>query len=603
VIRKWKLIGAFVFAVAFLMSYSVPELRNSTITTLAMIGGLLITTVGFYRESKQNDASRRELSKIFYNGKIHTFNEKETMYEAIFVEGERIKDGGSTRDMIKRYGKRVSEQTDLKGKVVVPGFNDSHMHLLGLGQSLRSVDLYDVKSIEEMIERGKKRINNGNFSENDWLIGRGWNQEGFDVKMLPTSQDLDKISKDIPVAFFRVCNHLVVINTKAWDLIGAETTKQVEGGEITLDEKGEFTGILKENAINLVKEAMISPSVEEIADVLELAQKHLLSNGITSVQTDDFKQTGGRWEDIVKAYGKMHIEERLKVRISQQCAFDKVEDFQAFLDKGGHGVQIGKMYKTGSIKILGDGSLGARTALLEKPYADDPKNRGIGLQEQENMQKLIFMAHKEKVPVVIHAIGDEMLRRAVEAIEYSRNVNKIKKKERLRDGIIHCQITNETMIEALREHNLIAFIQPVFTISDWQIVRKRVGETRERESYNWKTMQDAGVRLALGTDAPVETINPMVNLYAAVTRMDLEGNPKDGWLPKQKLTIEDAIRAYSIGSAYASGEELEKGKLDKGYLADFVVLSEDPFLINPIKIKDIRVEMTVVGGRIEYKKQ
>ncbi|MBN2286978.1 MAG: amidohydrolase [Tissierellales bacterium] len=595
---KMKRIGTLVFGILFVASFAFEGLRENLLVILLMLMGLIIAALGYYFEDKHKRFEKKMNATLFYNGRIYTMDSENSICSAIFIENGIIKDRGND-DIVKKYEKQAAEIINLHQKTVLPGLNDSHMHMYAYGESLRILDLTGAQSIDDMVALGREQMKKHSYDNKRWLQGRGWNQELFDNPIIPTMADLDRISIDIPIVFTRVCCHIAVVNSKAMDLMGISRNTVIEGGEIERDEEGNLTGIFKENALSFISKAQVKPSFEEVEETFRISQEKLLSYGITSVQTDDLQHTGRGWEDVIKVYAKLYEEGNLKLRINQQCLFFNIEDFNEFIERGAHGIKLNHQFKTGPLKLLGDGSLGARTAYLSKPYQDDPSKIGLTAYSDVQLEELLDKAYKNDIPVAIHAIGDHMMEMAMDAIKKTRENNN----KQLRDGIVHCQITNQKIFEQFRALDMMAYIQPVFTVGDWKIVEKRIGHERAEESYNWKTLYDLGINISLGTDAPVESPNPFENIYVAVTRKDFDDQPDGGWLPNQKLTREQAIRGYTINAAYASGEENIKGTLEKGKLGDFIVISQDIFVVPENQIKDIATDFTVIGGKIAYKKQ
>ena len=601
--EKIKRIGTIVFAFSFAVSFVFQSLRDNPLIIITMIGSLLVTAAGYHMAYMKQEKQKINNSIILYNGKIYSVDKHNTLHSAIFIENNIIKDVGSDQTIIRKYGMKAKKKINLDGQTVLPGFNDSHLHLCGYGESLTNLDLTIANSIDQMITLGKEALEKHEYPEGEWLVGRGWNQEIFTVKTMPTKEDLDEISTTIPIAFTRVCNHMTVINSKAEEVIGIDHETFVEGGEVVRSPNGIFTGMLKEKAMLLVRNTMKKSSIEDVVTTIERAQEKLISLGITSVQTDDLQFSGAGWETIIKAYATLHKENNLKIRVNEQCLFYDLDEFNSFLAKGGHGIELEKRFRTGPLKLLGDGSLGGRTALLHDPYHDDTSKKGISAFSQEQLDEFVSHAHQNRMPVAVHAIGDRMIDMAIDAIDKSRKSNKIKKSIYMRDGIVHCQITTDAMLDRFRALELIAYIQPVFTTSDWKIAVERVGGERAATSYSWKTMIDKGIHIAMGTDAPVESPNPFENIYAAVTRKDFNGQPPLGWMPEQRISVEEAIRAYTDYPAYASGEEKEKGTLEKGKLADLIVINKDIFTLESDEIKKVFVIMTMIDGEIVYSRK
>ncbi len=534
---------------------------------------------------------------ILINGKIHTMNKERNIVEAIGINGDIIENIG-TNEEIMALKNNSTKIIDLEGKVVLPGFNDSHMHLLSYGYSLNRIDLGGAKSIEEINCIIKNIIEEKDMEKGEWVNGRGWNQDYFiGEKRFPTRHDLDKISLEHPILIGRACGHIVVVNSKALELLNiTKDTPQVDGGHFDLDENGEPLGIFRENALGLVYSKLPNPTVDDIKHMMVRAIKDLNKNGVTSVGTDDFDAFPDvDYEKIILAYQELKEENKLKVRVYEQFLIQDKDRLQGFIDKG-YGSSWGdKFFKLGSLKLLVDGSLGARTAALTEDYSDDYNNKGITKLLQDELDIIVDLANQYNIQVAIHGIGDRAMYMALESIEKVLDKNP---RDNHRHGIVHCQITDEELLNKFAELKIIAYIQPIFLDYDWKIVRSRVGENRERTSYNWKTMLDKNITIACGSDSPVETFNVMKGIYEAVTRKDLDGNPQGGWLPEQRLTVDEAVYGYTMGGAYASFEENIKGSLEEGKLADMVVLSKDIFNMEEDSIKDVEVVATIFGGEL-----
>ncbi|WP_312667148.1 amidohydrolase [Tissierella praeacuta] len=534
---------------------------------------------------------------ILINGKIHTMNKERNIVEAIGINGDIIEKIGTNEEVmvLKNNSTKI---IDLEGKVVLPGFNDSHMHLLSYGYSLNRIDLGGAKSIEEINCIIKNIIEEKDMEKGEWVNGRGWNQDYFiGEKRFPTRYDLDKISLEHPILIGRACGHIVIVNSKALELLNiTKDTPQVDGGHFDLDENGEPLGIFRENALGLVYSKLPNPTVDDIKHMMVRAIEDLNKNGVTSVGTDDFDAFPDvDYEKIILAYQELKEENKLKVRVYEQFLIQDKDRLQGFIDKG-YGSSWGdKFFKLGSLKLLVDGSLGARTAALTEDYSDDYNNKGITKLLQDELDIIVDLANQYNIQVAIHGIGDRAMYMALESIEKVLDKNP---RDNHRHGIVHCQITDEELLNKFAELKIIAYIQPIFLDYDWKIVRSRVGENRERTSYNWKTMLDKNITIACGSDSPVETFNVMKGIYEAVTRKDLDGNPQGGWLPEQRLTVDEAVYGYTMGGAYASFEENIKGSLEEGKLADMVVLSKDIFNIEEDSIKDVEVVATIFGGEL-----
>lgn len=537
---------------------------------------------------------------ILYNGKICTLDNENTIAEAIVIKGNKIEFIGKNEEALQ-LKKKDTKIIDLEGKMAVPGFNDSHMHLLNYGYTATKVKLNDATSIEDLILLGKKALNNRQLKKGDWLLGRGWNHDYFDNKRLPNRYDLDKISTDVPICFTRVCGHITVVNSKALEVAGiGKDSSQVPGGKFDLDENGEPLGIFRENALELIYSAIPDPDIESIKSMILKCSDDAVKVGITSIQTDDFEQLPKKdYEKIIKAYLELIEEGKLKVRVYEQCLLPTVERLKAFLDKGYTTGWGNEYFKIGPLKLLADGSLGARTAYLREPYNDDNSTKGIPVFTQEELDNLVRIAHNNGIHVAIHGIGDGAMYMALESIEKALKENP---RQDHRHGIVHCQITDLNLINKFKQMNIIAYVQPIFLHYDMHIVEDRIGKERAKYSYNWKRMMDMGIHVAGGSDCPVEKFDILPNIYSAVTRKDLNGYPDEGWLPNEKLTLDEALRIFTIEGAYASFEEDIKGTIEVGKLADIAILEKDLYKVAPEEIKDVKVDMTIMDGKIVYER-
>jgi predicted amidohydrolase YtcJ len=525
------------------------------------------------------------MDTIFYNGIIHTMRGREVVC-ALAVKNGLIRAVGSDAEILALQ-KPHTVLVDLEKKLMIPGFNDSHMHLLSYALHKRRLNLAGCRSATEMIERGRDYLAKNPAAGP--LVGRGWNQDHFLTPAFPRRQDLDTVSGGLPLIFYRVCGHIAVINSQALKYFGiGPATKCPQGGSFDPD-----SGLFCENALDLL--ALPAPGPAEIKGLIKEAARDLLKQGITSVQSDDFGQA--KREDIVRAYSELAQANELPIRIYQQCLFDKIEDISRFLAKKLQLPPGQAFYRLGPIKLLSDGSLGARTAYLSRPYHDDPSTQGIACFTQAELDAIVALCHESGWATAIHCIGDGAAYRTAASIEKARQSSG---GAGLRHGIVHCQISDKPLLEKMKELELLAYIQPIFLDYDIHIVEQRVGADLARTSYQFKALHDLGVPIALGSDCPVEPFDPLPNIYCAVTRKDLRGYPPGGFNAGQALSVYEAVQAYTAGSAYCSYEENVKGQLAPGFYADMAVLDRDIFSIKPEEIRDASVVMTVVAGKIQY---
>ena len=538
------------------------------------------------------------MKSLFYNGTILTMNDNTPIVNAMIIENNTILEVGDQNE-ITAHHQDVNTYIDLKGQTLLPGFNDSHMHLLGFGESLRLCRLEGTESIDAL------KIKLSDFADNNkdyWIRGRGWNQDSFKVKKLPTASDLDSVVPDKPVVLNRACGHILVCNSKALEIAGIhKNTPQPDGGHFDIDPTGHPTGILRENAMTLVQNHFPDPSVQSLKNAILAGSEYALSHGITSVQSDDLcvypEHLSGR---ILDTFKEMDSNNELLIRVYEQALFRTPENLNAFIKNGFKTGRGSNFYKEGPLKILADGSLGARTALLSKGYEDEPDTLGISMYDQITLDTMVDTAQKNGLSTAIHAIGDGTIDMALEAMEKAQ-VNT--PNTALRNSIVHCQITRFEHFDRMHRLNILAHIQPIFIDYDMQIVETRIGSERMKNTYAWKTMLKEGVRLAFGSDCPVEPLDIMPNIYSAVTRKNLRGFPKEGWIPEEKLDVLTVLKGFTIWPAYASCEEKIKGSIEPGKLADFVILDKNPLEIEPDDILYLNVMETWVDGIKVYEKK
>lgn len=521
----------------------------------------------------------------FTNGYIHTVDEHNSIYSTLLIEGNKIVAVGD------RLSTETYEEVDLNGKHVYPGLIDSHMHLVNCGYLKAGAQLFDVKSVKDFKRPIRKYIEDNKLSPTDWIQGRGWNNDYFtEGNEFPTRYDLDAISETNPIIVVRVCGHVATCNTVVLKMLNMENSApEVVGGEIDIDENGVPLGIFRESALNTLYSVLPKPSVEEVKEMILSTVKEMNSFGLTGSQTDDLCTLPGSDPHlIIRAYSELKDEGLLTMRICEQSLFETIDEYREFLS---HGYTTGwgdEHFKIGPLKLLMDGSLGAKTAALRAPYEGE-ETCGISIQSEENLDQWLSLAAEHKMNAAVHCIGDGALERTLNGLvkHYDSSA---------RNSIVHCQITDREQIKTLAREGILAMVQPIFLEYDHNIVKSRVGEEREATSYAWKTMIDEGVSMSFGTDAPVEYFNPFHNIYEAVTRRDLAGNPKGGWLPNEAVSPEEAIRAYTIEGAYASFEEDIKGSLEVGKLADFFIVEESFSEMKPDDIKDVQVLETYFDG-------
>jgi predicted amidohydrolase YtcJ len=532
------------------------------------------------------------MKTIFINGNIYI--EKDVFKEALVIENGIIVFVGDNESALT-YATDQSDMIDLNGKTVVPGFNDSHLHFYMTALALKSVDLFNTTSIEEVIARGKSFLVE-HPNHKGLLSGRGWNQDYFitDQRMV-LKEDLDQISTDIPIVFSRACGHVVCANSKALTLANITPDLNIEGGTIEVNSKHELTGVLKENAIKQLDVLKESITVEDVVSQLQFVSNVANSCGITSVQTNDFNIGTSDTTIIEEAY-RVYAETHPTVRVYHQICFVDIDAFKQRINEG-YDQSTNDFNRYGPLKLFTDGSLGARTAYMRKPYHDDSTTVGILTMPQATIDEYVKTAHQHQIQTAIHAIGDGAIDCVLNSFEQV-----IKDENTLRHGIIHCQITDEALLKRFAKKDIVAYLQPIFLHADMHVVEARVGQALASTSYAFATMDRLGLHVAYGTDAPVEPFDVINCIHCAVNRQDLNYYPKDGYYPNERISVYQAIDHYTVGSAYASFQEHTKGRLLPGYVADCVVLSKNIFKIDSSEIMSVKIDKTMVDGRFVYER-
>lgn len=533
-----------------------------------------------------------DMDKIFYNGCISTLDDDDSFVEAVGIADGKIAFTGSTKDALSLP---CSDQTDLQGKLMLPGFVDSHLHMLHYAFVEKSVKLFDCKSVEDTLAAASAKLTQDKDKGLRWLFCRGWNEELFSNRRYPTRQELDEVTANIPLIMVRVCGHIAVCNTCGLQKLQAiEEFSEIQR-DVDLD-----SGLIKENAVQFFYSVLDTPSQSQIEEYIKVGMRRLNEKGITAIHSDDLASLPGKdWRRILNAFQSLELRREMSVRIYEQCLFERFFDLKAFISMGYRTGQGGDFFRIGPIKLLQDGSLGARTAALKEPYEGDYDNLGLIIYEQNELNQIIAFCDENHMQVAVHCIGDRAMDMVISAIE-SSPFAKINPKNR--HGIVHAQITNQKILDKMKAGSILAYIQPVFVSLDMNIVEPRIGPSRMDKVYAWKSMLDMGIRASGGSDAPVVSFDVMENIYFAVTRKNTDGEPEKGWLPEECLSVPKALRLFTKYPAYASFSENTNGTIEVGKLADLVVLEKNIFTVPPQHIKDIQIAMTVVNGNIVYEK-
>lgn len=529
---------------------------------------------------------------ILLNGNLYTVDNSRPKASALAVIGDRIVAVGTTEE-IEAWRGPETKVIDAGGKLVLPGFNDSHLHFVDGSSTLFNVRLKDAKSPDEFAKRISEQ--SAKIPKGEWLTGGDWDDQAFERPTLPTRQMIDAATPDRPVFVNRYDGHMALANSYALKLAEVTAkTKAPAGGEIVRDAQGEPTGILKDAAMNLVYSKIPPMGRDQKLKVLDAGMKHAASLGVTSVQ-----DMNPSYADIA-TYSYLADKGALTVRIYAAPLETQWQD-QAKL---GIGRAFGSSFlRIGALKGYADGSLGSTTAYFFEPYLDAPNTRGLLSDEMHPvsaMRDRLIKADAANLQLCVHAIGDQGISMTLDIFEEIVKTNGARDR-RLR--IEHAQHLAEKDFARFAKLGVIASMQPYHAIDDGRWADKRIGPERGKRTYAFRTLLDSGVKLAFGTDWFVAPLNPMEGIYAAVTRATLDGKNPNGWFPEQKISVAEAVEAYTMGSAYAEFQENEKGSLTVGKLADLVILSDDIFSIPKEQIKDVKVVKTLLGGKIVYERE
>ncbi len=517
---------------------------------------------------------------IITNARIWTGNSVQPYAEAMAVSGDTVMAIGSVREIMKLRS-TGTEITDLEGKFVTPGFIDSHIHFLMGSSNLASVQLRDAATPEEFISRL------ADFARTQkpgiWITGGDWDGKGWES--LPERSWIDSVTGENPVFVSRLDGHMGIANSLALKLAGVDRkVKNIEGGTIVRDDAGELTGVFKDNAMDLIFNKIPGFSDEQTDNALIAGMNYLSSNGVTSVHAVD---AGGYADAIVR----LRNNNKLIVRVYAMTPFSAWESLKNKIEREGKG---DKWIKYDGVKGFVDGSLGSHTAAFIEPYTDMPSDSGFFVNSAEDLSGWISGSDKAGLQVAIHAIGDKAINFLLNAYELTGKENGQRDR---RFRIEHAQHIAPADIERFAKLNVIASMQPYHAIDDGRWAEEVIGPERIKTTYAFKSLFDAGAKVAFGSDWPVAPATPLEGIYAAVTRRTLDDKNPEGWVPEQKITVEQALQGYTVNGAYASFEENIKGTLEPGKLADFVVLSDDITKIDPIKIREAQVLKTYVGGK------
>lgn len=529
---------------------------------------------------------------ILTNGRIHTMDDARPVATALAVRMGRIAAVGADDDILALRDGRT-EWIDLAGRCVTPGLVDAHVHFHGLALSLQNADLDGARSLDEALERIRLfAAGEPGRGDGAWLLGRGWSQDAWPTRAFPTAAQLDAIVAGRPVFLSHKSGHAAWVNTRALRLFGIDKmTPDPPGGQIQRDSEGQPTGILFEEAIALVADRIPRPSEVELLVAMRRAQLHCWERGLTGMHDFD-----GR--DCFRALQALHLAGDLGLRFVKNIPVYRLDHALGVGLRTGFGDD---WLRIGGVKIFADGALGSRTAAMIAPYEGEPDNYGIVVTDKEDMLEKASAASAGGLSVTVHAIGDRANHDVLDVYAAVRDEEAKAGRARLRHRLEHVQVLHPTDVRRLAQLDVIASMQPIHATSDMEMADRYWGE-RARLSYAWRAVLDSGAALVFGSDAPVETVDPIAGIHAAVTRRRADGAPgPDGWYPEERLTASEALRAYTWAAAYTSGRLADLGSITAGKLADLTVIDRDLLGVAGDEIRDLQVAATIAGGEFRYR--
>jgi predicted amidohydrolase YtcJ len=545
----------------------------------------LITTLVWLAACASISAQTTTADLVVFNANVHTMSTAQKKATSIAVLGNKIIAVGNDASTKSLIGPKT-RVIDAKGKLVIPGFNDAHVHFLEGGFQLSSVDLRSARTPQEFVERIKTFA--AKLPKGRWILGGKWDHENWTPNNLPTAAMIDAVTPDNPVFIDRLDGHMALANTLAMNRAKVDKTiKDVDGGEIVRDANGNPTGIFKDAAMMYITRVIPAFSFEEKLEAAEAATDYAASLGVTSVQDMSADVDVGVYQELLR-------QGKLKTRI-YGCS--PLSDYKRWQNAGVRYAFGDPMLRVGCLKGYADGSLGSTTAWLFEPYLDAPTSTGLASDEIPKMEEMIAGADKAGLQINIHAIGDKANATVLDGFAKIEQSNGTRDR---RFRIEHAQHLRQEDIKRFGANKIVASMQPFHIIDDGRWAWKRLDDKRLKGTYAFRSLLESGAVLAFGSDSPVAPLNPLFGVYAAVTRRTLDDKNPNGWIPEQKISVEETIRAFTVGSAYAEFQENMKGTLEPGKLADFVIVSDDIFTIDPVKIRDAKIILTVVDGRIAF---
>ncbi|MFC1527285.1 amidohydrolase [Candidatus Neomarinimicrobiota bacterium] len=534
-------------------------------------------------------SDQKQSDLVIIGGKVATVDDDFSITEAVAVKSDKIIFVGANED-VKKYIGSKTKLIELNGELVLPGLIDSHGHLTGYGKALEDIDLVGTKSYQEVLDLVKEKVKS--VESGEWIRGRGWDQNDWEIKEFPQHQALSNITPNNPVILSRIDGHALLVNQKAMKIADIDkNTPNPAGGKIQINSVGLPTGIFIDNAEKLITDYVPKYSAEKIRSIITNAASRCTELGLTGV--GDAGIPISRIDDYIYLIDN----NKMPIRINAMLADTVVNDMNLFLQKYKIDSYGNDFLRVKSVKLYVDGALGSRGASLLEEYSDDPENSGLIVTDNYHMLEVCKAALESDFQVCTHAIGDKGIRTMLDVYEEALQENP-NADHRFR--IEHSQIVNLNDIQRYSDLGVIPAMQPTHAVSDMLWTEDRIGAKRVRGAYAFRNFLDEGIIIPCGSDFPVETNNPLIGIYHAVTRQDENGYPKGGWLPKQKMTIEEVIKGYTIWAAYAAFQEDILGSIEVGKYADFTILDKDILTIKPAEILSTRPIYTIVGGQIQY---
>jgi predicted amidohydrolase YtcJ len=526
---------------------------------------------------------------VYYNGIIHTLDERSPLASAVAVRGDRILAVGSTEQLLSAFGS-AARRVDLQGRAVMPGLVDAHCHFMGYAEERAWIDLVGASSLEQVLQSVSAKT--ASAAPGSWILGRGWDQNDWAGARYPDKAALDRIAPDNPVYLVRVCGHAAYVNSRTLLLAGiSRDTKDPVGGKIIRDAAGEPTGVLLDEAKEMVARIVPPPGKAEKKRLAAEASQACLAVGLVGVHEMGISL------ETDSLYRELYADKGLALRVVAYWSGDD-PNFDKMLERGPVRGLADDHYSIVGCKFYADGSLGARSAALLADYSDDPGNRGILVTDPDKLASQVRACQARGFQSAIHAIGDAAVREALD--DYARILSESPAPD-ARHRIEHAQVVSPEDVPRFAALGVVPSMQFTHCTSDMDWAAKRLGPERVKGAYAWRSLIDAGSRIPGGSDFPVESINPFLGIFAAVTRENLLGKPVGGWFPAQRLTLLEAVRAFTVEAAWAVHEEAVAGSLSPGKRADFIVLSDDIFSVRPEVIPRIKVLETIIGGAVVYR--